>query len=232
MDLMLANPETDSLITRIKKDVRLSMNGVAADSMKSHGLNYKQNFGVSIPRLKEIASAYEPDKELARQLWHLKIRETMILATILQPTGEFSRETASEWMRECNNQELIEQANMNLYRHLPYAPEFALECIVAEATYTRIFGFTLATRLAKSLTEDQIKIIVQQGIDSPEDSPRALYTSIGACFASLCRRDKETAASIYTLITGFDNKTEESRFYIFQSVRQELIFLDLLTEEF
>ena len=43
-------------IRDIKQQLRLNMNGVASGSMREAGIEYRLNFGVGIPRLKEIAS--------------------------------------------------------------------------------------------------------------------------------------------------------------------------------
>ena len=47
--------ELQQTIKEIKKQLRLSMNGVVSTLQRRQGLDYKINFGVEIPRLKEIA---------------------------------------------------------------------------------------------------------------------------------------------------------------------------------
>lgn len=42
-----------------KGQFRLFMNGVVSQSMREKGLDYKLNFGIELPRLKEIAARYE-----------------------------------------------------------------------------------------------------------------------------------------------------------------------------
>jgi len=51
--------DTKEIIKEIKTQLRLSMNGVASQSMREKGLAYKINFGVELPRLKEIAKQYD-----------------------------------------------------------------------------------------------------------------------------------------------------------------------------
>ena len=50
-------------IKDIKGQFRLFMNGVASQSMREKGLDYKLNFGIELPRLKEIAARYEKNHE-------------------------------------------------------------------------------------------------------------------------------------------------------------------------
>ena len=72
-------------LKEIKTQFRLSMNGVVSQSMREKGLNYKLNFGVELPRLKQIAAEIEKNHDLAQVLWKEEIRESKILAAMLQP---------------------------------------------------------------------------------------------------------------------------------------------------
>ena len=62
-------------IRKIKTDLRLSMNGVASAYMRENGMDYKLNFGVEIPRLREIARDYPVNHKLA-QPWTRSTRKS------------------------------------------------------------------------------------------------------------------------------------------------------------
>ena len=81
-------------VREIKGKLRLFMNGVISQSLREKGLKYRLIFGVELPRLKEIASEYEPNHELAQALWKEDIRECKILAAYLQPIESFYPEIA------------------------------------------------------------------------------------------------------------------------------------------
>ena len=98
----------DELIRNIRTDLRLAMNGVVSSSMRDKGVDYKMNFGVDIPRIKEIAEKYEPSSVLANELWKLDVRELKILSTMLYPLDEFNKQKADEWANEIPNQEIRE----------------------------------------------------------------------------------------------------------------------------
>lgn len=85
------NTETHEKIKEIKKSLRLSMNGIVSAHQRRQGLNYKINFGVEIPRLKELASRQEKSTLLAQSLWQDNIRECKLLAIFLYPTEEFDQ---------------------------------------------------------------------------------------------------------------------------------------------
>ena len=72
--------ELKETLRKIKTELRLSMNGVASAYMRESGMNYKVNFGVEIPRLREIAAGLPEDHQLAQALWKEDIRECKLLA--------------------------------------------------------------------------------------------------------------------------------------------------------
>ena len=76
------NKEITEQVNKIKRIIRGSMNGITVESMTQKGIHYKANFGVALPRLREIASQYEPNMQLATQLWFLEMRESMIIGSM------------------------------------------------------------------------------------------------------------------------------------------------------
>ena len=48
-------------VNQIKRIIRGSMNGVTVESMEQKGIHYKENYGVALPRLRDIAKQYEPN---------------------------------------------------------------------------------------------------------------------------------------------------------------------------
>ena len=131
----------------IKTLFRLAMNGAVSQSMREKGLVYKLNFGVELPRIKQIAARYEPNHELAQALWKEDIRECKILATLLQPVETFLPEIADIWVESIRNIEMAELASMNLFCRLPYAPQKSLQWMADEREYVQVCGFLTAARL-------------------------------------------------------------------------------------
>ena len=131
----------------IKTQFRLAMNGAVSQSMREKGLVYKLNFGVELPRIKQIAARYEPNHELAQALWKEDIRECKILATLLQPVETFLPEIADIWVESIRNIEMAELASMNLFCRLLYAPQKSLQWMADEREYVQVCGFLTAARL-------------------------------------------------------------------------------------
>lgn len=134
-------------IKDIKSKLRLFMNGTVSQSLRDKGMGYKLIFGIEYPRIKEIASGYEHNHELAQSLWKEDIRECKIMAGLLQPSETFYPEIADIWIEDMRYPELAEYTVMNLFQHLPYASEKVFKWMADEREYFQLCGFLLMTRL-------------------------------------------------------------------------------------
>ena len=139
--------EVQETIKEIKKQFRLFMNGVVSQSMREKGLDYKLNFGIEVPRIKEIAAKFEKNHEVAQALWKENIRECKIMAGLLQPIDTFYPEIADIWVEDMHYPEMAELTVMNLFQHLPYASEKAFEWMAQEGEYFQVCGFLLMARM-------------------------------------------------------------------------------------
>jgi len=138
---------TDTILRQIRTDLRLSMDGVIAASMRAKGMDYRMNFGVTIPRLKEISQKYRQDKTLAEILWKENVRELKILATMLYPADGMSIETAERWGAGIGNQEIREQACRNLFQGVAFADQLVDRWVKGEDEMLRTTGYWLFARL-------------------------------------------------------------------------------------
>ena len=149
--------------------------------MREKGLDYKLNFGIELPRLKEIAAKFEKDHEVAQALWKENIRECKILAGLLQPVDTFYPEIADIWVEDMHYPEIAELTCMNLFSHLPYASEKVFQWIADEGEYFQFCGYMLMARLlmnGKELNERAENEFLDQAVT-------ALYSESGiVCRAS------------------------------------------------
>lgn len=136
-------PEIKQQISDIKKSLRLAMNGIVSAHQRKQGLDYKINFGVEIPRLKDIARRYEKDKELAQTLWCDNIRECKMLAIFLMPQEEFTTNEAEEWIASIRYTELADHLVMCLLSSRNDAAENALQWIERDNGLFPYCGFLL-----------------------------------------------------------------------------------------
>lgn len=157
-------------LKEIKQSFRLYMNGVTAKSLRDKGLNYHLNWGASLQHLQEMAGEYkdlttEEKTELASLLWKENIRECKILATMLMPADTFPADLAMLWVEQTPTQEIAELAAMNLYQHLPYAKDMALQLIAQPYEMAQLQGYCILARLFSNnteFTESEINEVIDQ----------------------------------------------------------------------
>ena len=163
---------THEKIKEIKAQLRLYMNGAISKSMRDKGMNYKLNFGIEYPRIKEIALQYEKNHNLAQDLWKENIRECKIMAGLLQPVETFYPEIAEIWIDAMDYPELAEYTVMNLFQHLPYAGEIVYRWMADERERYLQCGFLLMARLlmrGMELNERGEAEFIDQALASMED---------------------------------------------------------------
>lgn len=133
----------------VKRHFFAMRNGVIADVLRKGGSPYRFIFGLNLPQLTEAAAMFGSDKELAEELWaNTNTRESMLLAPMLMPREEFSLDDARRWTANVPAVEAADILCLKLLRHMPYAPEFALE--LAADGHSDMHGY-LAGRLAINL---------------------------------------------------------------------------------
>ena len=193
------NTETHEKTKEIKKSLRLSMNGIVSAHQRRQGLNYKINFGVEIPRLKEIAAAYEKSSALAQSLWQDNIRECKLLAIFLYPTEEFDNATAEKWIAECEFTETADHLSRTLLARLPQATKASLRWATDEKEMTRYCGYsTLSNLFTKKTT-----------LNSEEE--RAYYEALKSTLHTPGTSSKPTQNAANISLIKFADSSREQR---------------------
>ena len=138
-----------SPIQAIKADLRAAMNGIASKAIRESGMGYKLVFGVELPRLREIAADYAPDRRMALELWQENIRECKMLAILLFPQEEFDADIADLWISSLRPEqaELAQLMALDRLSQMREAPELAFQWIADEREMFQLCGFLIIGRL-------------------------------------------------------------------------------------
>ena len=134
-------------VKEIKQSFRQMMDGAVAQSMRDKGVDYKLNWGATLPRLQQKADEIGKNYDLAIALWKENVRECKILATMVMPADVVLPEVIDIWMEQMPTQEIAEQAAFNLFQYLPYAPEKAYTWMASDKVLYQLCGFHILSRL-------------------------------------------------------------------------------------
>lgn len=215
----------DEILQQIRADLRRSMNGIASKSMREKGLHYKLNFGVDIPRLRELSKKYPGDAQLAELLWRQETRELKILATMLYPVHEFDMDKAGKWVKEIPNHEIREQACMNLFQKLGFADKLVQRWADSADEEIRSSGYWLFARLL-IVKSDLVNQTDQHGIMGKMISDLSsgsyfLRLSAQRALTFLGRTAESFSKKILNGIQDFQTSDDAAKKEIFDSLRFE-----------
>lgn len=141
------NEEVMQQLREIKQSFRLMMNGETSRSMREKGVEYKINWGVSLPQLKDRAKEIGKNYDLAIELWKENIRECKVLATLVMPAERMLPEVVDIWMEQTTSQEMAEMASFNLYQYLPFASDKAFLWMASDKEIPQICAYQVLARL-------------------------------------------------------------------------------------
>ncbi|MDD2476678.1 MAG: DNA alkylation repair protein [Dysgonamonadaceae bacterium] len=216
----------EELIRNIRTDLRLAMNGVVSSSMREKGMDYKMNFGVDVPRLKNIALKYKENAALAQTIWKLDVREMKMLATMIYPINEFSESKADEWAAELQHQEIREHLCRNLLQKLSYSDVLVQKWTSNNNPSIRLTGFWLYVRLmlinADLLQNINISPIIEQALKDVKSEDSLLSRAALNVLKHLVRRDEKSTTGIMEKVAEFANSDNPKYKEIFDDLTFEL----------
>lgn len=132
---MLSSPIDEETIatqlTAIRAALRTRMDGSVAQSMRESGLDYRYNWGWTRGYLLELATQYQPSRQLAEALRDTSVRELLILSTMLFPREELTEQDVEAFLEKATNVELQEQLAFNLLSYVPLAIRWAEEVVTS-----------------------------------------------------------------------------------------------------
>lgn len=121
-------------LAAIRAALRTRMDGSVAQSMRESGLDYRYNWGWTRGYLLELATQYQPSRQLAEALRDTSVRELLILSTMLFPREALTEQDVEAFLEKATNVELQEQLAFNLLSYVPLAIRWAEEVVTGSAT--------------------------------------------------------------------------------------------------
>ncbi|MGP8321327.1 MAG: DNA alkylation repair protein [Methanosarcinaceae archaeon] len=144
------NVNVNTNVNNIIKKLKCISNPDAVERMVKFGITPDNTFGVSIPNLRSIKKETGKDHALAQYLWKSGIRETMILASMIDEPEMVTQEQMEQWVLDLNYWEICDQCCMNLFEKTGFAYQKAIEWSFRDEEFVKRAGFVLMARLAVS----------------------------------------------------------------------------------
>lgn len=135
-------------VQEIIEEIKRHMHGSVSDNLSMLGVDYKMNYGVSIPELQKIAVKYADNHQLALDLYQMDIRECKILASLIDNPTMITGEQIDEWAQSFTNVEIVDQVCSNLLWKSEYALSRSIEWCLSSDELMQRAGLIIAARSA------------------------------------------------------------------------------------
>ena len=208
-------------IKTIFKEIRARENGPAIDAMERMGMKYNRNFGVALSDLKVIANKYRPNHELAIKLRDKDIRETRILAEMIEDETKISEKEVDLIVENINTIELVEQTVINLLEKLNFASKKAAEWIKLDSEFIITTGFVLISRIAlldKDKEDIYFKDILKYAKNNSEHTSIFVRKAIARALRQIALRNIDLKADVLATCEIIKNKKSKLSNIIFEEV--------------
>ena len=215
-------------IKEIKGQLRLYMNGVVSASMRKKGLDYKLNFGVELPRLKEIAEKVEPSVALAEGLWMENIRECKILAIYLYPKEAFTESAATTWVNQTSNIEIARLLSMRLLQYMDYIRPLCFRWIADSDELIQTIGYLTIARILQKEDSMDIRAVdefTNQAMTAAISGNLNLRDASIIAMKNFMQQNDKNKNKILTLIEPYAQSENEYAKILYNIIQEEAMYL-------
>lgn len=109
------------MMIALLRTLKVEMNGAVVEAMEARGLRYALSYGVSLPTIKSISSAYAPNHSLAQLLYRQDVRELRIAALYIAQPQMMTCDQADFWAQGVITSEIAEILAMTMLSKSPQA---------------------------------------------------------------------------------------------------------------
>jgi 3-methyladenine DNA glycosylase AlkD len=136
-----------SVVDIIKKLESFS-NPEAVKGMARYGINPRNNLGISVYKLREIAKEIGYDHELAIKLWDLDIHDARLLACFIDDPNRVTSEQMDGWVNDFDSWDICDQACTSLFDLNPLAWTKVFEWATRDEEFVKRGAFALIAGLS------------------------------------------------------------------------------------
>ncbi len=120
----------------------------AIKGMSRYGINPKNNYGISVNRLRKMAKEMDSDHDFAQKLWSSGIRDARILACLLDDPEKVTEEQMDTWVKDFDSWDVCDLCCGHLFDKTDFAYKKAAEWSDNDEEFVKRAGFSLIAWLA------------------------------------------------------------------------------------
>ena len=136
-------------VSEIIDQLKKNYNKKNLDGMARFGIKVDKAFGLSAPRLKELAKKIgKNNHELALELWDSGYHDARHIAAMIDDPKLVTKSQMNKWVKDFYSWDLCDGTCSNLFRKTPFAIEKIFEWVEKKDEFVRRAGFSLIAYVA------------------------------------------------------------------------------------
>lgn len=130
------------------REMKSQYNPRNIEGMARFGINPKNNFGCSIPFLRNLAKRIGKNHALALELWDSGIHDARLLAGFIGEPKRVTEKQMEEWVADFDSWDVCDQVCSNLFDKTEFAWEKAIEWTKRDEEFVKRAGFVMMACLS------------------------------------------------------------------------------------
>lgn len=212
--------------TEILRRLKSLSSPEAVQDMAQYGISTKStNYGIPIPELRKIARQIGKNHQLAQKLWNSDIRETKILAGMVDAPEMVTEAQMETWVREFDNWEICDQCCMNLFEKTEFAYQKCLHWSSREEEFIKRAGFVLMAVLAvrdKKAGDEEFQQFLPAIKREAEDSRNYVKKGVNWALRQIGKRSLSLNAKAIQIAREIQERDSKSARWIASDAIREL----------
>ncbi len=182
------------------------------EGMARFGINCKNAYGVSIPKLRELAKKIGKNHDLAQRLWKTGIHEARILAGYVDDPLKVSTSQMDQWVTDFDSWDICDQICSSLFDKTHFSYKKTYEWVASEEEYVKRAGYVMIAVLAvhdKKTSDKQIVKFLPVIIKGSKDERKFVKKAVNWALRQIGKRSRflnEEALKTAQKILKIDSK--------------------------
>jgi 3-methyladenine DNA glycosylase AlkD len=140
--------EQEKLLSGVLEAIRKTGNKTGVAGQAYFGIKDVNNYGLTVPQMREIAKKTGRNHELALELWKTKIHEAKHIAVMIAEKEKVTEALMEKWLKDFNSWDIVDGCCGTLFDKTSLAYEKAMEWSSREKEFEKRAGFAMMAMLA------------------------------------------------------------------------------------
>jgi 3-methyladenine DNA glycosylase AlkD len=197
----------------------------ARASQKYFGISGVNNFGLTVPQIRNIAKQVGKNHALALQLWKTEVHEARHIAIMVAEPKAVTEKLMEQWLKDFNSWDIVDNCCSTLFQKTPVAYDKAKEWCSRKKEFEKRAGFVMMAVLAvhdKKATDKNFEQFFPYIISHSDDGRNFVRKAINWALRQIGKRNVRLCLQAISVAKKIQAKEDASSKWIASDALREL----------